>query len=416
MNKQDAERFEEAMQHGVGGEIAQGKLASLVETARQAHTLAGPVPPPPHRLAPGRQRLLAEAARLRPEVSRVRTMGRRKEQGRMTGVMKLGVALVAVMLVAGLVFGTGQVMADSLPGEPLYGLKLAAEETRLALTTAPQSRADLGLVLAEERMNEVEALLEQQRPVDNATAARVQQQLEVALESAVQEQNAAAAGTLQQLALAIEQRQQKMEELATGSSQPQVRQILRAMNQVREEAHAGVGDPEGLRQRLRRSLPTVPAVEPGSGSGPGPQPAVEPGSGSGPGPQPAIEPGSGPGPGPQPAVEPGSGPGPGPQPAVEPGSGPGPGPQPAVEPGSGPGPGPQPTVEPGSGPGPGPQPTMEPGSGPGPGPQPTVEPGGGPGPGPQPTVEPGSGPGPGPQPTAEPGNGQSSWMGGSQRP
>jgi hypothetical protein len=346
MNRQEAERFEEALQGGTEGEPLEGRLASLVETARQAQGLAGPVPPPPHRLAPGRQRLLAEAARLRAE-----TKERRKEQRWMTGVMKLGTALIALILVSGLVFGAGQVMAGSLPGEPLYNLKLTAEEIRLALTTAPEARADLTLTLAEERIDEVTTLLEQNRPVDDATAARVQQQLEVALETAVQQQNAAAAGTLQQLALAIQQRQRTMEKLMAESPQPPMRQLLRVMEQVREEAHAGAGDPAGLRQRLRYGMPAVPTVIPSPSHTPvrgEPQQTGQPGPQ---GPQPTVEPGSGPGPGPQPTMEPGGGPGPGPQPTMEPGRGPGPGPQPTMEPGGDGGPGSQPGSKPGGGPG-----------------------------------------------------------------
>jgi hypothetical protein len=381
MNRRKEERFEEALQREAEGGAVQTELAPLMRTAQKVRALAEPVPPPPHQLAPGRQRLLAEAARLR-----AGTRGQ-KERVRMTGVMKLGTALITLILVSGLVFGAGQVMADSLPGEPLYSLKLAVEAARLAWTTGPEAQADLSLAHAEERMDEVEELLQQQRAVDSATAERVQQQLQAALESAAREQNRMAAENLERLALAIQQRQQTMEKLAGESPQEPVRQILRVMERVREEAHAGAGDPDGLRQRLRYGTPPVPTALPSHTPGQGePQRTGQPGPQ---GPHATEAPGGGPGPGPQPTMEPGSGPGPGPQPTMEPGSGPGPGPQPTTEPGSGPGPGPQPTMEPGSGPGPGPQPTVEPGSGPGPGPQPTVEPSGDPGPGSQPADKPG---------------------------
>jgi hypothetical protein len=386
MSRREAEQFEEMLRRGAEGKTVEPRLASLVETARRASTLAAPPPPPPHRLAPGRQRLLAEAVRLQAKKTK-----KRKERVPMTGIVKLETVLIASILVFGLMLGVGQVMADSLPGEPLYGLKLAVEEVRIALTTAPQARADLSLTVAEERLDEVEALLEQQKTVDHTTAERLQQQLDVALRAAVQEQNAAASETLQKLALSIQQRQRTMEKLAGASPEEPLRQIMREMERVREEARAGAGDPDGLRQRLRHGTPPVPTMLPNPSHTPEPKHTPTQGE-----PQRTDQPGPQ---GPHATDVPG----PGPQPTMEPGGGPGPGPQPSTEPGVGPGPGPQPTTEPGGNPDPGPQPTHEPGGNPDPGPQPTTEPGGNPDPGSQPTTEPGGNPDPGPQPTHEPG-------------
>jgi hypothetical protein len=407
VSRHKADELEEVIERMERGESVGDAGHPYLETIQQVRKLAAPVPPPPHNLAPGRQRLLAEAARLREN----RT-ARRQKSRRTSGVMKLGTALIVLVLVSGLVFGAGRAMADSLPGDALYGAKLAVERWQRALTGDATAIAGLDVSLAERRMDEVDALLRQNRTVDEPTASRAQLQLEVAIASAAGAPDESAAGALERLALAIQERQQTMEQLMGASPQQPVQQLLRTMERVREEAHAGAGDPAGLRQRLREGTPSLPptAPEPGGLQQSGQQ---EPQ-----GPQPGAEqdPGSGPGPGAQPSVEPGSGPGPGAQPSMEPGSGPGPGPQPTVEPGTAPGPGPQPSLEPGSGPGPGPEPSVEPGSGPGPGPQPTEEPASGPSAGPQSTEEPDSGPGSGPQPTAEPGAGPGSGAGGSQKP
>ena len=156
----------------------------------------------------------------------------------MTGMMKLGTALLALVLVVGLTFGASQAAADSLPGEPLYGLKLAAEEARLALTTDPEAQAALNLALAEERLDEIAALLEQGQAVDEVTAERVERQLHAALE-------AAPAQALEGLAVAIQQRQRTMEQLAGETPDEPLRQIIREMERVRQEAHAGQGEPAG---------------------------------------------------------------------------------------------------------------------------------------------------------------------------
>ena len=235
-------------------------MAALAHTARRLEALGEPPPPPPHRLAPGRQRLLAEAAQLRSA-----KIKRRKEQRHMTGMMKLGTALLALVLVVGLTFGASQAAADSLPGEPLYGFKLAAEEARLALTTDPEDQAALNLALAEERLDEIATLLEQGQAVDEVTAERVERQLNAALE-------AAPAQALEGLAVAIQQRQRTMEQLAGETPDEPLRQIIREMERVRQEAHAGQGIRRGssiasarvpLPSRRPCPTPTTRRVRPG---------------------------------------------------------------------------------------------------------------------------------------------------------
>ena len=152
MSGREAERFEEALQQAAQGQAVRLRLHPLVQTARQAAVLSGPVPPPPCQLAPGRQRFLTEAVSLRAGKGK-----RREKQVRTAGVLGFGTALVALVLVLGLVFGAGQALAGGLPGGPLYGLKLGFEGVRLALTTDPQARANLSLALAEERLDEIKS-------------------------------------------------------------------------------------------------------------------------------------------------------------------------------------------------------------------------------------------------------------------
>lgn len=66
--------------------------------------------------------------------------------------------LAAVILGLGLVAGATVASADSLPDDVLYGVKLAAEQVRLALAVAPEDRASVELSLAEHRLGEAERL------------------------------------------------------------------------------------------------------------------------------------------------------------------------------------------------------------------------------------------------------------------
>lgn len=67
-------------------------------------------------------------------------------------------ALAVGTLCVALLAGTTVASADSLPDEPLYGVKLAAEQLRLALAVAPEDRATVELSLAEHRLAEAERL------------------------------------------------------------------------------------------------------------------------------------------------------------------------------------------------------------------------------------------------------------------
>lgn len=75
---------------------------------------------------------------------------------------RLAAGMVSALLVVVLLGGTLMVLAQrSLPGQPLYGLKRAAETLRLNLTTDPEQRAQLIKNYNEYRQTEAKLLLEQ---------------------------------------------------------------------------------------------------------------------------------------------------------------------------------------------------------------------------------------------------------------
>lgn len=81
--------------------------------------------------------------------------------------------VVATALAVFLLGGGGTVAAasNSLPDEPLYPVKLASEQVRLALTPSPIGKADLYLKLTDERVAEITAMAERGRTkhVEEAT-------------------------------------------------------------------------------------------------------------------------------------------------------------------------------------------------------------------------------------------------------
>lgn len=66
--------------------------------------------------------------------------------------------LVSLALVAAVVATATVASADALPSDPLYGVKVASEEVRLALAYAPEDRAAVELSMADHRLAEAERL------------------------------------------------------------------------------------------------------------------------------------------------------------------------------------------------------------------------------------------------------------------
>jgi hypothetical protein len=219
---------------------------------------------------------LAEAARLRGEPAQ-------KQKGwiLMPRVWKLASVLAAAVLLFGMVFGAGHAAAASLPGQPLYGLKLAGEWVLLTLTVDPEAKMDLNLLLVDERLDEVEELLVRGQAPDDATIAQVMEQIQAAKNS-----EDATWEDMQQLynAIQIQKRDilDKLETLEEDDSIGTVRNLVRKMEreswemettpgqgaQQRHGAPSGADDP-----RFPIELPD-PAIQPGFGPFPIDQPGV----------------------------------------------------------------------------------------------------------------------------------------------
>ncbi len=227
--------------------------------------------------------------------------------------------LTVAVLVVSLLCGAGQAMADSLPGQPLYGLKLLVVEQRLRLTTDPHARMDLALDGVVQRLNEVAQTIEQGQTIDQSTSSMLQKHLGIAAE-AVGEGAQDPLQTMTQHQATIQSWHQRMVQ-AVGAfpeaDREPLRALARATEQLRLELHAGSGvGAQGELIRGRYGEPKdaadmpVPGEAQGSGSqadqvstqaedmpaGPGPKPVQTPtgtnapaSAGPGPGPQAPAE-------------------------------------------------------------------------------------------------------------------------------
>lgn len=337
------------------------------------------------------------------EAVHARTVGRRKVARSYSWQRAL--AALALVLFFTVAAATVSSASAALPGDPLYPIKRAAEQARLALLLDPALREEYQQRLVETRQEEVRAVIALQRMAQVEFQAGL-----VAAEAGLWQVNgfqvrvgpAAWAGEPppEGTMLAVKAR------AAAGQLEAVQVQLLRPAlpTAVPRASPAGPLSPSHtptMRQAspepTTQHSPTAsapPSATPGMW-GPGPQPSITPGA-WGPGPQPSLTPGAW-GPGPQPSATAGT-PEPEPQPSATPATW-GPGPQPSATPGT-PEPGPQPSVTPTAW-GPGPQPSATPRP-PEPEPQPSATAAWGPGP--QPSATPPM-PGPGPQPSSTPGVG-----------
>lgn len=156
--------LEECLEHLQNGESLeqvlerypqfQAELRPLLEAALFARELRVIAHAPRGAMARSRARMLAAAQR------RGVSFFNLPWSARVSPAIFIAVGLILVGLV-----GTSIASAQALPGDPLYGLKLATERTRLQLTSNTAARIELLESYDRERAEEVEALSEHRRNV-----------------------------------------------------------------------------------------------------------------------------------------------------------------------------------------------------------------------------------------------------------
>ncbi len=97
----------------------------------------------------------------------------------------LAIGLVLLVLVAGSTF-TVYAAQGSLPGEPLYSIKSASEDVRMAVTISPEAKLNLTLDYTNHRLSEIQTLVSSGQSLTAQTSDRYQNELEEALQLAAQ--------------------------------------------------------------------------------------------------------------------------------------------------------------------------------------------------------------------------------------
>jgi hypothetical protein len=208
------------------------------------------VPPPPQGLKAGRERFLAQAARLSKERpladARVQAKPRRRKMRLALAYKIIAAVLAVVMGTAALGGGVAYAASDSLPGEPLYPVKLAAEDVRLAFSAGPAARAQLGMALAAERAREMQQLAQQGESVPGTVPTRMAQHMEQTMAQIAEAKPEDVPALLEQVMAQTRAQKQFLEQVQAKGAQGSQAAFQRALESARrayETASAAQGDP-----------------------------------------------------------------------------------------------------------------------------------------------------------------------------
>jgi hypothetical protein len=218
------------------------------------------VPPPPNELRAGRERFLAQAARLREERplagARVQAKPPRRWNMKLALTYKILAAILAIIVgttAAG--GGAAYAAADSLPGDALYPLKLTVEDARMAWTSSPVARARLGLTFATARAVEMQQLAEQGKPVPETVPARMVQYMEQAMAQIARSPQGEVPALLEQVMVQAQEQERALEQVQAqgdGESQVALRRALESAQRAYETASAAQGDPSRYQKEYQR--------------------------------------------------------------------------------------------------------------------------------------------------------------------
>jgi len=168
--------------------------------------------------------------------------------------MKFFLAYQVLAAVMAVVMGTTAVgggvalaATDSLPGDALHRVKLAVEDTRLALTKNAAAQAELSLAFAQERATEMEQLMAKGEAVPADTIERMMRHTEQVMAQIAQAQPDQVPGLLVRVVARVQNQERVLEQVqenAPQETQPALQRALQATRRAYETASAGLQDPQ----------------------------------------------------------------------------------------------------------------------------------------------------------------------------
>jgi len=148
------------------------ELEALLTTASEVRASYRPVSEDDPALLRVRNRVMAEVSR-REQTAPRRDRRRARFGMRLSLSPGLASTLISLVVLLGILGGGGMVSAGSLPGDPLYGVKRATENVRLALTVNQEAKLVLEQVYSQRRLAEAHDVVAQGREARIEFAGRV---------------------------------------------------------------------------------------------------------------------------------------------------------------------------------------------------------------------------------------------------
>lgn len=168
-------------------------------------------------------------------------------------VFYIGLALLLVLVVGS---GTLYAAERSLPGDLLYPVKRATEELRLGITRDPAERAEVYLTLAERRADELQQLVQAQKPLDAGALDELLERYRQARETMVVDQPGVVLRGLNQQSLDM---LQESYVLATPNDQKRLDVAIEASMAV--AAQLGVVSPVAMLPATSTATPVATAPQ-----------------------------------------------------------------------------------------------------------------------------------------------------------
>ncbi len=142
------------------------ELRPMLEAAREAGASSSLAAIPQQEQLSSRAKFLARAAELRVlrlRSGRARSAPQRGFVSRLFAARALATGLAIVLALVIGTYGLVSASAQSLPGDPLYGVKRTVEQTQLLLASDSQTRTQLEEQFAERRIREAQTIITQRR-------------------------------------------------------------------------------------------------------------------------------------------------------------------------------------------------------------------------------------------------------------
>jgi hypothetical protein len=272
MNESE-ERLDRALDRFLKEGETSGELQSYSEAIRALQALER-IPERDHQRARSmRQEFLDQAIDLKPAVSSSRDSRLngwmsffRKERSPMYAIARI-ITIAAILL--GGTAGTAFAAQESLPDQALYPVKTLIEDVRLELTSDPQAEFDLLMKYVEERIEEIEALIEGGDPVNAAVQERLNKHLQAAFKNAAELDDPALLKAMEQIRAQSQLQLNIFNQLNQGNgvgSSGNIDLAEQAIIRSRIQAEGALEDPNTLRTRYgaerNEDAPDQPFVEP----------------------------------------------------------------------------------------------------------------------------------------------------------